>query len=71
MCNPRAVLWLLPLIDGLASFAGTMVNVDIGTPKNGGQQTFNRVTTISGVASFIRQGLCYWFPLKWMYRMPV
>jgi hypothetical protein len=50
---------LLPIIAVLASFVGTMVNVDGATPKNERLQSINRESTISGVASCIIQGLCY------------
>jgi hypothetical protein len=43
--NPRAVLWLLPVIEVLASFVATMVNVDVATPKNAHQQSVNRTPT--------------------------
>ena len=43
--NPRAILWLLPIIEVLATFIGNMVNVVVATPKNECQQSVNRALT--------------------------
>ena len=69
--NPRAVQWLLPIIEVLASFVGTMINVNIAIPKNERQQTITRVSTISCVESCIIQGLRYGFYLKLKYWPPL
>jgi len=41
MYNPWAVLRLLPIIKGLASFIGNMDNVEVATPKYERQQSVN------------------------------
>jgi hypothetical protein len=46
MYNPMAVLKLLPIIEVLTSFVGTMVNDDVATPKKKRQQSVNRVSMI-------------------------
>ena len=39
------MLWLLPIIEELAAFIGTMINVVVSTPKNERQQRVNRPST--------------------------
>jgi len=34
MHNPRAVIWLLSIIEGLTAFTGNMVNDDVASPGN-------------------------------------
>jgi hypothetical protein len=43
--HPRAVVWLLSIIEVLAGFIVNMVNVDVGSPDNESQQSINRVLT--------------------------
>jgi hypothetical protein len=43
--NTRAVLQLLPIIEVLASFVGTKVNVDVATHNNQYQQRVNTAST--------------------------
>jgi hypothetical protein len=68
--NPRAMLRHLFIIEVLAAFIGKIVLVNTVTPQNEHQQSVNtasterqmsvnRVSTVSGVASGIFQGLCY------------
>ena len=59
LCNARAVLWHLPIIEVFATFRENMVRVDLATPKNERHQSISRVSTILGVPCCIIQGLCY------------
>jgi len=59
LCNPRAVLWHVSMIEVLATFLGNTVRVDIAKPKNKRHQSHNRALTILGISSCLIQGLCY------------
>jgi transcriptional regulator with PAS, ATPase and Fis domain len=59
LCNPRAVMWHLDIVQVLATFMGNMVWVDIATPENELPQSINRATMILGIVSCTIQGLYY------------
>ena len=59
LCNPKAVLWHLPIIELLATVRGNIVKVDFATPKHERHQSINRASTILGIASSIIIELCY------------
>jgi len=59
LCNLRAMLWDLSMIEVLATFLGNMVRVDLATPNNEHQQSHSRALTILGIASCIIQGFGY------------
>ena len=45
LCHPRAVQWLLSIIEVLVAVIGEIVNVDVASPDNEGQQNVNRPST--------------------------
>jgi hypothetical protein len=45
LCNPKAVLRHLSIIEVLAAFTGKIVCVDTATPPNERQQSVNRAST--------------------------
>jgi len=45
LCYPRAVVWLLSIIEVLAAFLGNMDNIDVASPDNERQQSGNRAST--------------------------
>jgi len=45
LCHPRAVRWLLSIIEVLAAFIGNMDQVNVASPDNEHQQNINRAST--------------------------
>jgi len=69
--NPRAKLWLLSIVEELATCIGNVVSIIVTTRKDECQQSVKtvsiehqqsiiRASMILGIASWIIQGRCYW-----------